>query len=83
MTEPRTTTLQIQEHGPHTVLTVAANEDISLRVSFEPKKFEDPQLSALRKIIENQRAEITNLLDQNSILEEIRQEAKRPKKARR
>lgn len=83
MTEPRITALQIEEDGQDTFLSVETNEKVSFQVTFTNKKIEDQELSVLRRVIENQRAEITNALNQNSALEALLQEAKRPKKARR
>lgn len=83
MTEPRITALQIEEDGQDTFLSVETNEKVSFQVTFTNKKIEDQELSVLRRVIENQRAEIANALNQNSALEALLQEAKRPKKARR
>lgn len=79
----RTSTIQIQEYGAHTVVNVNANERIEFSLTIAPKKFADPRVTELEKIVESQRNEITNALDQNSVLEAQLLEAKRPKKARR
>lgn len=63
MTEPRNATIQIIEYGAHTAINVSANEKVNFSLTLSPKKFDDPELLDLRKVVDNQREEITKALE--------------------
>lgn len=70
----RVTSIQITEHGNATHVEINASEKTDVRFAIDPKRFEDPEVGTLRTIIENQRNEITQLLDEKKrdVTEETR-----------
>lgn len=59
----RQSTINVQEYGTHTVIQVSANEKIEFALTFSPKKFPDAEVADLRRVVENQRVEITKTLE--------------------
>lgn len=71
MIEQRNATIYITEYEEQTVLDVRTSDQISFALHFAPKKFSDPEVADLRKIVESQRQEIVSVVAEreNLVLE--------------